>query len=215
MALPKKFKSAQTVRAGGFEVALNGKPRASLSAPRKLLDNERETQVIALHLSSPPPGYATWSLRLLDRRVVELGRTNSISHETVRRTQRRTASRAARCSAGRSRPRRTEDFPSRMEEVSETCAQPCDLDRARGLARRIKFRHTRKHCSWLNIAENELSALTRRHLSGRRIGNLDTLRAEVTTWSTDANERQHGVDWQMTTDDTRRKLKSVHPENII
>ena len=84
----------------GFELALNGKPRASLPAPRKLLDGEREAQVIALRLSPPPPGYATWSLRLLARRVVELGIVETISCETVRRTLKKTASRAARCSTG-------------------------------------------------------------------------------------------------------------------
>ena len=39
----------------------------------KLLDGEQESQVIALRLGPPPKGYANWSLRLLARRVVELG----------------------------------------------------------------------------------------------------------------------------------------------
>ncbi len=56
----------------------------------KLLDGEQEAQVIALRLGSPPKGYANWSLRLLARRVVELGVVESVSHETIRRTLKKT-----------------------------------------------------------------------------------------------------------------------------
>ena len=86
--------------------------------------------------------------------------------------------------------------------------------RARDLVRRIEFHYTPKHGSWLNIAENELSAMTRQCLSGRRIGDLDTLRAEIAAWATDVNARQRGVDWQMKIGDARRKLKSVYPKNL-
>lgn len=69
----------------GFEETLNGAPR--LRPPtEKLLDGEQEARIIALRLGQPPKGYANWSLRLLSRKVVELGITASISHETVRRT---------------------------------------------------------------------------------------------------------------------------------
>ena len=47
--------------------------------------------------------------------------------------------------------------------------------RARELVRRIEFCHTPKHGSWLNIAENELSSMTRQCVRGRRIGDLGTL----------------------------------------
>ena len=91
---------ALALRAGGFELALDGKPRTSLPVPRKALHSERGAQVIALRLSPPPPEYATGSLRLLARRVVQLGIVESISHEAGRRTLERTASRATRCSTG-------------------------------------------------------------------------------------------------------------------
>ncbi len=74
----------------GFERALERKRRASPPVP-KLLDGEQEAQVIALRLGPPPKGYANWSLRLLARRVVELGVVESISHETIRRTLKKTA----------------------------------------------------------------------------------------------------------------------------
>ncbi len=73
----------------GFEVALNGKRRES--PPRqKLFDGKQEAKVIALRLGEPPAGYANWSLRLLAQRVVELEIVDSVSHETVRRTLKKT-----------------------------------------------------------------------------------------------------------------------------
>jgi hypothetical protein len=84
--------------------------------------------------------------------------------------------------------------------------------RARALARRIQFRHTPKHGSWLNIAENELSSLTRQCVSGRRFGDLPPLQSEMAAWSTDANTTQRGVDWQMKISDARCKLKSLYPK---
>lgn len=85
-------------------------------------------------------------------------------------------------------------------------------DRARALVRRIEFCYTPKHGSWLNIAENELSSMTRQCLSGRRIGELETLQKEIAAWSTDVNDSQRGVDWQMKITDARCKLKSVYPK---
>ena len=84
--------------------------------------------------------------------------------------------------------------------------------RARALVRRIQFCHTPKHGSWLNIAENELSSLTRQCVGGRRIGKLETLQQEIAAWSADVNQTQRGVDWQMKIDDARCKLKSVYPK---
>jgi len=85
-------------------------------------------------------------------------------------------------------------------------------ERARQLVRRIAFRHTPKHGSWLNIAENELSSLTRQCVSGRRFGDIATLREETSAWSSDVNNTQRGVDWQMKVGDARTKLKSVYPK---
>ena len=85
-------------------------------------------------------------------------------------------------------------------------------ERARQLVRRIEFCHTPKHGSWLNIAENELSSLTRQCIAGRRIGDLATLENEIGAWSNDVNQTQRGVDWQMKIDDARCKLKSVYPK---
>jgi hypothetical protein len=84
--------------------------------------------------------------------------------------------------------------------------------RARALVRRIRFCHTPKHGSWLNIVENELSSLTAQCVSDRRFGELANLQSEIAAWSSDVNDTQRGVDWQMKIDDARRKLKSLYPK---
>ncbi|MGH7138917.1 MAG: IS630 family transposase [Pirellulales bacterium] len=85
-------------------------------------------------------------------------------------------------------------------------------ERARRLVRRIRLCHTPKHGSWLNIAENELSSLTRQCVSGRRFGILSELQSEIADWSDDVNNTQRGVDWQMKISDARYKLKSLYPK---
>lgn len=74
----------------GFEETLERKQRPA-SPVEKLLTGKQEAQVIALRLRAPPKGYGNWSLRLLARKVVELAIVGSISHETVRRTLKKTA----------------------------------------------------------------------------------------------------------------------------
>jgi hypothetical protein len=83
---------------------------------------------------------------------------------------------------------------------------------ARALVQRVEFRHTPKHGSWLNIAENELSSMTRQCVSGRRFATIDLLRQETTAWHQRSNDRQRGVDWQFRIDDARIKLRSVYPK---
>jgi len=88
-------------------------------------------------------------------------------------------------------------------------------EQARRYVRRIEFCYTPKHGSWLNIAENELSSMTRQCLSGRRIGEIEVLQEEIDAWSIDVTGRQRGVDWQMKIDDARCKLKSVYPKILL
>jgi len=88
-------------------------------------------------------------------------------------------------------------------------------EKARAIARRLEFRHTPKHGSWLNIAENELSSMTRQCISGRRFATIDLLRSETAAWQAASNAKQRGVDWQFKVGDARRKLKSVYPKIIV
>ena len=87
-----------------------------------------------------------------------------------------------------------------------------DAETARSLVRRLEIRHTPKHGSWLNIAECELSAMTRQCVRGRRFGTIGELRTETAAWHQRTNDRQRGVDWQMRVEDARIKLKSVYPK---
>lgn len=50
---------------------------------------------------------------------------------------------------------------------------------ARAMVRHLEFRHTSKHGRWLNVAENELRALTRQCLRGRRFGTIKEMRTET------------------------------------
>jgi len=84
-------------------------------------------------------------------------------------------------------------------------------EQARAIVRRLEFHYTPKHGSWLNVAENELSSMTRQCLTGRRIGTIDQLRRETAAWAAFGNARQRGVDWQFSIGDARMKLKSLYP----
>ncbi len=77
------------------------------------------------------------------------------------------------------------------------------------LAKRLEIHYTPKHGSWLNVAEIELSVMTRQCL-GRRIPSLEDLAHELTAWEAGRNASQKGVDWQFTTEDARIKLKRLY-----
>ncbi len=82
--------------------------------------------------------------------------------------------------------------------------------KARALASRLEIHYTPKHGSWLNIAEIELSALTRQCLT-RRINDLDTLNEELAAWQRATNADQRQVHWQFTAHDARIKLRHLYP----
>ena len=74
----------------GYEETLNGVKRTQ-PPTEKLLDGDQEAKIIATRLGPPPKGYANWTLRLLARKVVELGIVPAVSYETVRRTLKKMA----------------------------------------------------------------------------------------------------------------------------
>lgn len=73
----------------GFEQALERKRRQSPPTPKRL-NGEQEARVIATRLGPAPKGYGNWTLRLLARRVVELEIVDTVSHETIRQTLKKT-----------------------------------------------------------------------------------------------------------------------------
>jgi hypothetical protein len=84
-------------------------------------------------------------------------------------------------------------------------------EEAHRLACKLELVHTPKHGSWLNMAEIELSALSRQCLN-RRIADLVTLAREVAAWAQERNEHATTVQWRFTTADARIKLASLYPK---
>lgn len=86
-------------------------------------------------------------------------------------------------------------------------------DEALRLARKLDLVHTPKHGSWLNMAEPELSVLTRQCL-GQRIGQMAQVGKLAARWAATRNQRQTGIDWQFRTADARIKLKYLYPKIV-
>jgi hypothetical protein len=83
-------------------------------------------------------------------------------------------------------------------------------ERARRIAERLEVHHTPKHGSWLNVAEIELSVLSKQCL-GRRIETAAELRRQVAAWEEPRNDRADQVRWRFTTADARLKLRHLYP----
>jgi DDE superfamily endonuclease len=81
---------------------------------------------------------------------------------------------------------------------------------ARALYERLELHYTPKHASWLNMAEIELSALTRQCLN-RRLDSSVTLKREVSAWEKQRNKHKTKIRWQFTTANARIKLRRLYP----
>jgi len=84
-------------------------------------------------------------------------------------------------------------------------------EQAKRLRDRLEVHYTPKHGSWLNIAEIELSLLTRQCLR-QRISNIAMLQQQSRTWYEKRNMKQKSVDWQFKCEDARIKLKKLYPQ---
>ncbi len=72
-----------------FELALNGEKRQT-PPTQPLLDGRGEAKLISMRLGKPPAGCGSWTLQLLADELVALEVVDSISHETVRQTLKKT-----------------------------------------------------------------------------------------------------------------------------
>jgi DDE superfamily endonuclease len=81
---------------------------------------------------------------------------------------------------------------------------------ARRILNRLTFHYTPKHGSWLNMAEIELSILSRQCLD-RRIPDVQVLKKEIAAWETRRNDRAVPMNWRFTTRDARIKLRHLYP----
>ena len=86
-------------------------------------------------------------------------------------------------------------------------------EEARRILDKLDIHYTPKHGSWLNMAEIELSILSRQCLD-RRIPDQDTLKKEVTAWQAARNALGRPMEWRFTTEDARVKLKKLYPTVI-
>ncbi len=87
-------------------------------------------------------------------------------------------------------------------------------EEARRIASKLEIHYTPKHGSWLNMAEIELSILSRQCLD-RRIPDQNTLKAEVSSWEAVRNQCQTKMDWRFTNKDARIKLRKLYPSIVL
>ena len=89
VSIPTIERARKTFALEGLEAALTPKKRSKPSRPQKF-DGEKEAHLIALACSEAPEGHARWTLRLLAEKMVELNHFSTVSHETIRRTLKKT-----------------------------------------------------------------------------------------------------------------------------
>lgn len=87
-------------------------------------------------------------------------------------------------------------------------------DEARRLARRLEFHFTQTHASWMNMAECELSVLSRQCLD-RRLSSKEAVAAEITPWEADRNRAGVRLKWSFRVADARRKLAHLYPQDPL
>lgn len=83
-------------------------------------------------------------------------------------------------------------------------------ENARRIANKLEWHYTPEHGSWLNMAEIEISALSRQCL-GRRFANEECLRQEVDAWVVERNQRMVKIHWQFTNASARIRLRRLYP----
>ncbi len=81
---------------------------------------------------------------------------------------------------------------------------------ARRILEKLEIHYTPKHGSWLNMAEIELSILSRQCLD-RRIPDQEMLKKEISAWQEKRNAIARPMEWRFTTEDARIKLKKLYP----
>ena len=112
----------------------------------------------------------------------------------------------------------THQIGEEFQSCMVTNSKPSNRMQANYGASRKDFTHpttlrivqTPRNGSWLNMAEIELSVLSRQCLN-RRFDSAAEMEQEINAWQTERNEKSYGANWQFTTKDARIKLKSLYP----
>ena len=124
-----RCQSAEAVRRGRTEAAINDKPRPGRE---RKLDGKQEAHLVAIACSSPPEGHVNWTLHLLADKVVELEFAGSISLETVRQILKKTNSSRGRRKNG-AFPKVSGEFRRRMEDVLDLYHEEYDRGASGGV----------------------------------------------------------------------------------
>lgn len=98
----------------GYEAAVSRKPVTNLH--RRKITGDEEAHLVALCCSAPPEGRATWTLRLLADKMVECQFVDSLSHETVRQTLKKTNSNRGKSTNGVSPPNTTPPLSAKWKK---------------------------------------------------------------------------------------------------
>ncbi len=88
-----------------------------------------------------------------------------------------------------------------------------DATKAKQSLRRIVWHYTPKHASWLNMAEIEISVLTKQCL-GRRIPTIEEVQRHAATWARDRNRRKAIIDWTFNNNDARRVFPELYRKKL-
>lgn len=86
-----------------------------------------------------------------------------------------------------------------------------DAETAHRLSKRLQLVFTPKNGSWLNVAEMELSILSRQSTGNRRFATKQELSNELQAWQKRRNNLKCGTNWRFNTKQARQKLKSLYP----
>jgi hypothetical protein len=183
----------------GFEDTINRKllPHGNRE---KIIKGEEEAYLIALTCSEPPEGYAKWTLSLFTKVTEQRTRTDWAYYirEIVDNEQYKDA----------------EKIIFVMDNLNthhkSSLYETFEPHEAKRIADKFDIHYMPKHGSWLNMAEIELSHLSRQCLD-QRLGERAVLDKEVKAWTKARNEKKIIANWQFTTTDARIKLRKLYP----
>ena len=89
-----------------------------------------------------------------------------------------------------------------------------EAEEARRILRRLEFHYTPKHAGWLNMAEIEISVLSKQ-CPDRRIGAAETLKREISAWEEERNKKSAKIEWRFTNTKARVRLKRLYPSESL
>lgn len=97
----------------------------------------------------------------------------------------------------------------RLHSLCETLGEA----KAEALSKRLCWHYTPKHASWLNMAEIEISALTKQCLD-RRLATIEDVRLQMAQWNRDRNRQKVRINWTFRVEDARRVFPELYRKKL-